>query len=149
MFYLLTLILAYLFMEFVAWFSHKYLMHGLLWKIHKDHHVNYHKRKRGFERNDLFFLLFAIPAIVLLMTGVLKLNFYLIAAGTGITLYGITYFILHDVFVHKRLPVFKRSGSQYFAALFRAHEAHHKPKNREDFSCFGLLVFPWRYFKIN
>ena len=26
-------------MEFVAWATHKYLMHGLLWKLHQDHHV--------------------------------------------------------------------------------------------------------------
>ena len=25
-------------MEFMAWFTHKYIMHGFLWVLHKDHH---------------------------------------------------------------------------------------------------------------
>lgn len=25
-------------MEFIAWASHKYLMHGILWPMHRDHH---------------------------------------------------------------------------------------------------------------
>ena len=31
-------IITFLFMEFVAWFAHKYIMHGFLWFLHKDHH---------------------------------------------------------------------------------------------------------------
>ena len=29
---------TFIFMEFVAWFTHKYVMHGLLWILHRDHH---------------------------------------------------------------------------------------------------------------
>ena len=47
-------------MEFVAWFSHKYIMHGFLWVWHKDHH----KRARfWFERNDLF-VVYALMSFV-------------------------------------------------------------------------------------
>ena len=28
-------IATFLFMEFVAWFTHKYVMHGFLWEIHE------------------------------------------------------------------------------------------------------------------
>lgn len=35
---LLIVLLAFVAMEGVAWFSHKYLMHGLFWYLHKDHH---------------------------------------------------------------------------------------------------------------
>ena len=45
-------------MEFMAWFSHKYIMHGFLWSIHKDHHIKDHKS--WFERNDLFFIFYAL-----------------------------------------------------------------------------------------
>ena len=34
-----VLISTFLFMEFVAWAVHKYIMHGFLWSLHKDHHV--------------------------------------------------------------------------------------------------------------
>jgi beta-carotene 3-hydroxylase len=29
---------TFFFMEFVAWFTHKFVMHGFLWILHKDHH---------------------------------------------------------------------------------------------------------------
>ena len=29
-------------MEFMAWFTHKYVMHGILWNLHKDHHKKDH-----------------------------------------------------------------------------------------------------------
>ena len=40
-----VLLLTAAFMEFVAWFTHKYVMHGFLWFLHKDHHV---KTSKGF-----------------------------------------------------------------------------------------------------
>lgn len=50
---ILITLAAFLTMEFVAWFTHKYIMHGLLWILHKDHH---HKESNGFfEHNDFFF----------------------------------------------------------------------------------------------
>jgi beta-carotene 3-hydroxylase len=42
----------FLIMEFMAWFSHKYIMHGFLWVLHKDHHKK--DQSSWFERNDLF-----------------------------------------------------------------------------------------------
>ncbi len=44
---------SFLSMEGVAWLTHKYVMHGLLWRLHQDHH-----RKNPtsfFEKNDYFF----------------------------------------------------------------------------------------------
>jgi len=35
-------VLTFLVMEFMAWFIHKYIMHGLLWVLHKDHHQKDH-----------------------------------------------------------------------------------------------------------
>ena len=35
----LIVITTFIFMEFVAWSVHKYVMHGFLWSLHKDHHV--------------------------------------------------------------------------------------------------------------
>jgi len=73
---ILLLILAYFFMEFVAWSNHKYIMHGFLWKWHKDHHRKDHQHTlpektedKRFEKNDLFFLIYAIPAILLMIIG--------------------------------------------------------------------------------
>jgi beta-carotene 3-hydroxylase len=48
-------------MEFMAWFSHKYVMHGFLWSLHKDHHHKDHNS--WFERNDLFFIFYAVVSM--------------------------------------------------------------------------------------
>ena len=49
-------------MEFMAWFTHKYVMHGFLWILHKDHHKKDHDS--WFERNDTFFIFYALVSIV-------------------------------------------------------------------------------------
>ena len=47
-------------MEFMAWFTHKYIMHGFLWHLHRDHHHKDHDS--WFERNDAFFIFYAVVA---------------------------------------------------------------------------------------
>ena len=54
-------------MELVAYLTHKYIMHGFLWSLHKDHHD--HSNKSKFERNDYFFVIFAIPGILNILFG--------------------------------------------------------------------------------
>ncbi len=134
-------------MEFVAWFSHKYIMHGFFWSIHKDHHIKTSNSKSFFEKNDLFFLIYAIPAIILIILGIVGKYSSLFAIGAGITLYGLTYFSIHDVLIHHRLPIRVNISKGYLAALIKAHEAHHSGKNIIDFKNFGLLVFPKRFLK--
>jgi beta-carotene 3-hydroxylase len=132
-------------MELVAWFAHKYLMHGFLWNLHHDHHK---KEVYSFwERNDFFFLIFATPGITLMVVGMLQHYNWYFWAGTGIALYGMCYFIVHDVFIHQRLPFLKRSNNQYLRAIRKAHKVHHKHLNKEDGECFGMLWVPIKYFK--
>lgn len=151
-----ALILAYAFMEFVAWSNHKWVMHGFLWRWHKDHHMNDLKRdvdeiqkQKGFEKNDLFFLIYAIPAIVLMIVGFALQKYLLVYIAAGITLYGLTYFLLHDVVYHKRIRInfLQQNNNRYTKAIIAAHKAHHKPRNAKDFDNYGLLVFSKRYFK--
>ncbi len=147
MIYLLLILVSFLFMEFVAWFSHKYIMHGFLWSFHKDHHITTEMNDSFFEKNDLFFLIYAIPAMILIILGFVFSYYYLIALGAGITLYGFTYFSIHDVLIHHRLPVKLNIRNGYFAALIKAHQAHHFGKNIKDFENYGLLIFHLRFFK--
>jgi len=132
-------------MEGVAWFTHKYIMHGLLWFLHRDHHNPLHKA--GFwERNDFFFLIFAIPGIICLFMGSFKNLPPLLFIGIGITLYGACYFFVHDIFIHQRLKVLRNSQHWYFKAIRRAHKMHHKHIGKEDGECFGMLWVPFKYF---
>lgn len=141
----LIVLTAFIVMEGVAWFSHKYIMHGVLWKLHKDHHKPAH-HKKSLERNDTFFLIFAAPAICCLIVGFdnFSSSFWV---GVGITLYGLAYFFIHDLFIHQRIKLFRNADSLYFRAIRKAHKMHHKHLGRNHGECFGMLWAPLKYFK--
>ena len=69
----LIIIITFFFMEFVAWFTHKYIMHGFLWALHKDHHQV--DKDKTFQKNDYFFLIFAIPSIIFFVIGSQDFNY--------------------------------------------------------------------------
>jgi len=144
---ILIVLAAFFGMEAVAWFTHKYVMHGFLWHLHRDHHK---KDTYGFfEENDFFFLIFALPGIAGIFFGSMNHYNFLFYIGLGITLYGATYFIVHDVFIHQRLKIFRNSDNLYFKAIRRAHKMHHKHLGKHDGECFGMLWVPFKYFKKN
>lgn len=134
-------------MEFVAWFSHKYIMHGLLWKWHEDHHIPHAEGDGFFEKNDLFFLIFAIPSMICYIVGVETSYFWILFIGIGISIYGLIYFLIHDVYIHQRFKWFRQLDSKYSRAILRAHGAHHAKQTKEDCESFGLLVVNPKYFK--
>ncbi len=119
-------------------------MHGLLWILHKDHHQT---ESGFFEKNDAFFLIFAVPSMILIMLGVLKGNDIRLFIGIGIALYGFAYFFVHDIFIHQRFKVFRKSENIYMRAIRKAHKMHHKHLNKEEGECFGMLLVPFRYYK--
>ena len=129
-------------MEFAAWFSHKYLMHGVLWFLHKDHHQS---EPGFFEKNDAFFLLFAVPSWLFIMFGMMAGNDWRLYFGLGILAYGLAYFTFHEVFIHQRFSWFRNTDNKYFRAMRKAHYVHHRQKNRLGATCFGMLVFPKKY----
>lgn len=131
-------------MEFMAWATHKYVMHGLGWYFHRDHHQH---EPGFFEKNDVFLLIFAIPSWLFIMFGIMHGNDWKLFIGIGIALYGLAYFFVHDVFIHQRFRWFKRTDNIYFRAIRKAHKVHHKHLNKEDGECFGMLVVPIKYFR--
>lgn len=135
--------LGFALMEMFGWAIHKYLMHGPLWSIHKTHHQ---PSKTFFELNDLFSLLFGSIAIVLIILGVEEFD-YRFWIGTGISLYGMLYFFLHDVLIHRRMKWFDRPKKGFLKGIFKAHQAHHRTNEKEDAVSFGLFVVPKEYFK--
>ena len=144
-FYILTVIVSFLLMEVVTWLSHKYVMHGFLWYLHEDHHQP--KYQHVFEKNDLFFVIGAIPSILLFYYGIhpaLNIKFFI---GLGILFYGIAYFLVHDVLIHRRFDWFTKTKNRYLIGLRKAHKVHHKHLGKEDGECFGMLNVPKKYFK--
>ena len=141
---ILTFLGTFAIMEFMAWFIHKYIMHGVLWALHKDHHHKDHDS--WFERNDTFFLFFAGLSMFFLMFA--KDYFWLaIPIGLGILAYGIAYFVVHDIFIHQRFKWLRNIDNAYARGVRRAHKIHHKHLGKEKGENFGMLVVPKKYFK--
>ncbi|WP_164111756.1 MULTISPECIES: sterol desaturase family protein [Sphingobacterium] len=133
-------------MEGATWLIHKYVMHGFLWFLHRDHHD--HSTEGPLEKNDYFFVIFALPTIALLYVGTMDGISYLFYIGLGIMLYGMAYFFVHDIFIHQRLQYFTRTRNPYFLALRRAHKQHHRHTGKYHGECFGFLYVPIKYFKM-
>ncbi|MBK6729588.1 MAG: sterol desaturase family protein [Bacteroidetes bacterium] len=137
---------TFLLMEGSTWIIHKYVMHGFLWVLHKDHHD--HSNEGELEKNDYFFIIFAIPAIILMYLGSQHGFNYVFYIGLGITIYGMAYFFVHDIFIHQRISFLRNTKNSYLLALRRAHKQHHKYLGKEDGECFGFLWVPVKYFKM-
>ncbi len=141
----LTILITFIGMEGVAWFTHKYVMHGFLWVLHEDHHVK--KPDHGvIEHNDSFFLVFAIPSMILFALWSFNGYGWALHIALGIALYGLAYFLVHDIFIHQRIKIFRRSNNVYLRAIRKAHKIHHKHLTRFHGECFGMLMVPIRYF---
>ena len=142
---ILYVLAAFCSMELVAWFAHKYVMHGFLWFLHEDHHQK--NPTSFFERNDYFFIIFAIPGILGLYFGMQAHYNFLFWIGLGITIYGFAYFFIHDIFIHQRFRWLRYTDNAYFRAIRKAHKTHDKYTQKEDGECFGMLWVPVVYFK--
>lgn len=134
---------TFLLWEFVAWFTHKYIMHGFLWSWHKSHHTVHH---HTVERNDLFALVFSIPSIAIFYYfSLLRYNPYMLAVGFGIFLYGLFYFIFHDVIVHQRIRWRPAKKSLYLQRMIHAHYIHHSKHSKDGCESFGFLYASKKY----
>lgn len=130
-------------MEGVTWLTHRYVMHGFLWYLHEDHH---NPRGHKFEKNDAFFLIFAIPSWLCIMLGLQNKNYSVAAIGFGIALYGLGYFIVHEVIIHQRFKWFTRSNNAYIRTIRWAHKMHHKHIGKEEGESFGMLMVAKKYW---
>jgi beta-carotene 3-hydroxylase len=127
---------VFVLMEGVAWFLHKYVMHGFGWFIHKDHH---YPRKGRFEKNDLFGVIFAIISFLFILTGILSGFDIKLGVGIGIMFYGIGYFLVHDVFFHKRVKIGYHPKGKYIKRILNAHGIHHAKSTPRTGVNFGFL----------
>jgi len=142
----LVFFFAFCMTEFLAWFIHKYVMHGFLWVLHRDHHQK--DPHSFFELNDFFFCFFAVLGSTSMIIGWdgFTWPFYI---GLGITAYGFTYLTVHDIFIHRRFKIFGKTENNYLKAIRFSHKMHHRHTDKEDGEAFGLLWVPRKYFRRN
>ena len=122
-------------MEGVAWWTHRYIMHGWGWGWHKSHH----QPSSGiFEKNDLYALVGAAVSISLMAFGGDNLGpaWWI---GLGMAGYGFCYFVFHDGLVHRRWPLKWQPKSGYLKRLIQAHKMHHAVHEKDRGFSFGFL----------
>ena len=144
-FWILIFLGIFFIMEFNAWFTHKYIMHGFLWNLHRDHHHKDHDS--WFERNDAFFIFYAVVSKTCFYLWSYEAVWYCLPIGLGILAYGAAYFIVHDIFIHQRFKWLRNIDNKYARGLRRAHKIHHKHIGKEKGENFGMLYVPFKYFK--
>ena len=136
--YLFIVIVSVIFMEIVAIFTHKYIMHGVGWFLHKSHHTNHDNK---FELNDFYFVIFSLPSMFSIIYGLLIGNYILLSMGIGILIYGLIYIFLHDMYVHNRLGIKIRIESNYLKKIKKSHQKHHSVKSKNGASNFGFITY--------
>ncbi|MEO7310867.1 MAG: beta-carotene hydroxylase [Chitinophagaceae bacterium] len=141
--YILITLGTFALMEGITWATHKYIMHGWLWYLHEDHHQ---PKGHTFEKNDAFFLIFAIPSWLSIMVGLQRQAYWVAAIGFGILMYGLAYFLVHEVIIHQRFKWFTRSNNIYIRAIRWAHKMHHKHLDKHEGESFGMLIVAKKYW---
>lgn len=126
-------------MEGIAYSVHRWIMHGPLgWGWHRSHHE---ERHGSFEKNDLYAVVFAALSIALFMIGSRWWS-WLWWVGTGVSVYGVIYFVVHDGLVHQRWPFRHVPRQGYFRRLYQAHRLHHAVEGRDGCVSFGFVYAP-------
>ena len=83
--------------EPAAALAHRAVMHASGWRWHRSHH---RPRRGGWEDNDRFPVVFAALTMATMALGRATGRERLVAAGAGVTGYGLLYLLVHDVGVH-------------------------------------------------
>lgn len=134
------ILLGFAGMEVISYLVHRFVFHGILWELHRSHHEPNHGL---FELNDLFSIFFAGISFVLMYRGMgTPLQSPGFAIGVGMAIYGVLYFVIHDLFAHKRFMSFK-SDSRIMHLIRSAHQRHHQSIEKEGQEPFGLFLFPY------
>jgi len=116
-------IVAFVVMEPVTALLHRVLFHGRLgYSLHRSHHVTGNAR---FEANDLYPVMLAAVTIVAIWLGVqVEALAFLAPVGAGVTAYGAAYAFVHDVYIHRRIPLLP-AKVRVLEPLREGHRIHH------------------------
>lgn len=144
-YFCITWVLVAIFMEFWAMFLHSILWHGPWWITHKSHH---RAHEGVFEFNDIFAVFHAILATFLIIYGCeappALTSDLCVAIGFGMTTFGVAYFVVHDGFIHERLPVRFLSRFAFLRRVRNAHRVHHKRNHEHPYGLFlGEYELRW------
>jgi len=136
-------ILGFIGLEIFSYVAHRWLFHGVLWRVHQTHHL---PRKGFFELNDVFSLIFAFASMSLMFFAEKPfLESVSFPIGLGIAIYGALYFVAHDLFTHRRFLPFS-STNKMLLTIRAAHQRHHQTTAKRGIEPFGLFIFNYAEF---
>ena len=108
-------------MEGVSYATHRWIMHGVGMRWHRSHHA---PRRGAFEKNDAFPVLFSLIGGSVFLIAALTATEWMFSLGFGIAAYGVMYMLVHEVYIHRRLPC-PVDDRRVLDWLRDSHELHH------------------------
>jgi beta-carotene 3-hydroxylase len=115
---------AFVAMEPVTAASHRWLMHGIGACLHRSHHRRVPSTR--WEANDWFPVMFASIVMLAIWAGFNRDGLGgLVPAAVGVTVYGVAYALVHDVYIHNRLALLGDTRLDMLDRLAEAHHLHH------------------------
>ncbi|MCY7374650.1 MAG: sterol desaturase family protein [Pyrinomonadaceae bacterium] len=130
-------------MEIFSYLVHRFLFHGVFWRVHQTHHK---PNKFFLELNDVFSLIFAVTSMSLMIFAEKPLLASLtFPIGLGIAIYGLVYFLIHDFFTHRRFLPFG-SQNKILLTIRAAHQRHHQSIEKPALEPYGLFIFDYKRF---
>ena len=133
--FLISFVIALFLMEVFARLLHEYIWHGPLWFIHRSHHE---ERKGFFEANDIFAVFYGLLSMSMIVYGSEYGVPLCLGGGLAIAVFGIAYLLVHDGYIHERLPMSFLGRFSLFRKLKAAHILHH----RKNHAPYGLFWAP-------
>jgi beta-carotene 3-hydroxylase len=119
-----TAVLALVLMEPVTYAAHRWVMHGFGERLHRSHHRAV--PEPGWEANDWYPVMFAAFVMLVMAVGFNVPGLAgLVPVCVGVTVYGALYALVHDVYIHERLPLFRGRKVGVLERLAAAHRIHH------------------------
>ncbi|MEZ5406534.1 MAG: hypothetical protein R2761_00820 [Acidimicrobiales bacterium] len=104
---------------------HRYIGHGPAWALHRSHHDG---PVAGPELNDVIPAVSAAATVALFAYGQwgrAERARLVTPIAAGATLYGVVYAVIHDLYIHRRLPLLP-ARVRWLEPFRAAHEAHHR-----------------------
>ena len=97
------------------------------------------------EKNDVYAIFFSLISFLFILTAIVTDFYFNLAVGIGIIFYGIGYFLVHDVFYHKRIKISYKPKSKYLKRILNAHGIHHAMSTPKTGVNFGFLYANKKY----
>ena len=122
-------------MEPISAGVHRFIGHGLAWELHRSHHEAPIEGIVGLEANDAIPAVSAIVTMTMLALGRWVNGFAILQPlAVGMTLYGFAYFVVHDVYIHRRLALLPRR-----VGVLEPFRLHHLRHHRDGSGRWGIF----------